>query len=502
MSTPDHVPPGNASLQGDSPPLGGPEMPAIATGADGPPTPAASGRVKRAHRFLVPILLILATVSLFGGGFAVWVNRQALNTDNWASTSGKLLANKQIDDALGAYLVNQMFTGDVQAAIQQKLPAQLQGLAGPASAALKQVADRAAPELLANPNVRAAWVQANRAAHKQLLKVINGGGPVVSTRAGVVTLNLHELVSELAANLGVQSQAAAVQSKLQGSTGAQARSLAQQKLGITLPAASGQLVIMRANQLKTAQDVAGAVKGLAIVLPALAIVLFALAVWLARGRRRRALRSSGWCFVVVGVLLLLIRRVVGNAIVNSLVKVPSNKPAVHEVWNIATSLLVAIAVALIVYGVIVVLAAWLAGPTRSARFIRQTLAPSMRESPALAYAAAGGVLLVLVAWGPTPAFRQIGWICLFAALLALGITMLRRQTAAEFPDAVPGNALRDLRQNRAPAAVPETARPEPAKATGGGLTLAELDHLVELHERGDLNDSEFAAAKAKVMNSS
>ena len=141
----------------------------------------------------------------------------------------------------------------MQAAVQQKLPAQLHGLTGPVSAALKQVAIGAAPTLLANPNVRGAWVQANRAAHKELLKIINGGGPVVSTKAGVVTLNLHQLVSQLAATLGLQSQVGSVQSKLQGSTGAQARSLAQQKLGITLTAASGQLVIMRANQLKTAQ---------------------------------------------------------------------------------------------------------------------------------------------------------------------------------------------------------------------------------------------------------
>ena len=197
--------------------------------------------------------------------------------------------------------------------------------------------------------------------------------------------------------------------------------------------------------------------------------------------------------MVVGVLLLLIRRVGGNAIVNSLVKVPSNKPAVHEVWNIATSLLVAIAVALIAYGVIVALAAWLAGPTRPARFIRQTLAPSLRDSPGLAYGAAGGVLLVLVAWGPTPAFRQIAWICLFAALLALGITMLRRQTAAEFPEALPGDPARDLPENWAP----EPAPPEPENAAGGSRTHPEGDHHLEPPERGDLNDSEFAAGKTK-----
>ena len=102
-------------------------------------------------------------------------------------------------------------------------------------------------------------------------------------------MDLHALVDELAATLGVSSQLAAAQAKLQGSTGASARATAQQKLGITLPPTSGQLVILRANQLETAQNIASGVKGLAIVLPAIALGLFALAVYLARGRRRRTL---------------------------------------------------------------------------------------------------------------------------------------------------------------------------------------------------------------------
>ncbi|MGZ6036942.1 MAG: hypothetical protein ACXWLG_15940, partial [Myxococcaceae bacterium] len=116
--------------------------------------------------------------------------------------------------------------------------------------------------MLASPQAQAAWVAANVAAHKQLLKVLNGGGAVVSTQSGVVTLNLHALVSELAATLGVSDQLAAARSKLQGSTGASARGAAQQKLGITLPPAHGQLVILRANQLNTAQNIANGVKGL------------------------------------------------------------------------------------------------------------------------------------------------------------------------------------------------------------------------------------------------
>ena len=105
----------------------------------------------------------------------------------------------------------------------------------------------------------------------------------------------------------------------------------------------------------------------------------------------------------------------------------------HDIWNIATSLLFALAVALIAYGLVVVASAWLAGPTRPARAIRKFIAPSLRDSPAIAYCVVGGLLLLLVAWGPAPAARNIWWILFFAALLALGVTMLRRETALEFP---------------------------------------------------------------------
>src|SRR5215212_1983460 len=465
---------------------------------------------QHAHRVVVPILLALASLALFAGAFAVWVNRQALNTDNWKTTSSKLLAEERIQAALGPYLVNQLFTNaDVTAAIQQRLPSNLQGLAGPAAAGVRQLADRAAPELLARARVQDAWVRANLAAHRQLLRIINGGGPVVSTARGEVTLDLHALVRQLAAELGVSSQVAAAQATLQGAARAQAKARLRQRLNITVPATSGRLVIMRSDQLKTAQDLAGAVKSLAIVLPGLSILLFALAIWLARGRRRRVLRTAGWCFVAVGLLLLLVRRVGGNEIVDSLVKVPSNEAAVHQAWTIATSLLFAIAVALIVYGVVFALAAWLGGPTRSAQLLRKAAAPELRESPGVAYTAAGGLLLALVIWGPTPAFRQLAWILLFAALLALGVTVLRRQTAVEFPGVQRGDAWREQRERReaararqSPAAAPPAASPAAPTPAAPSQAIDHLERLAALHDSGQLSDAEFATAKTRITNGS
>jgi hypothetical protein len=59
------------------------------------PSGAAPAR-KKAHRVLVPLLLVLATIVGVAGAFAVWVNRQALSTSNWSSTSGKILEDKQV----------------------------------------------------------------------------------------------------------------------------------------------------------------------------------------------------------------------------------------------------------------------------------------------------------------------------------------------------------------------------------------------------------------------
>jgi hypothetical protein len=472
------------------------EAPDKPAAAPAPTPPAPEPKSHRRHRLLVGSLLALASIIAVFAVMALWVNRQALNTDNVTNTSSQILADKQVQTALGAYLVNQVFSSvDVEAQLKSQLPSQIQGLAGPVAGGLQQVATVAAPKLLARPRVQSAFKTSVHAAHEQLMTIINGGGKAVSTKNGVVTLNLHELVAELGATLGIGNQVAAAQQKLQGSAGAAARTAAQQKLGITLPPSSGQLVLMKSSQLKFAQDVAGAIKGFAIVFPVLAVLLFALAVWLAQGWRRIALRSAGWCFLGIGLVVLIVRRVAGNAIVDNLVKVQSNKGAVHQIWTIGTTLLYDIAIAMVVYGIALVIAAWFGGRTRPATAVRRALAPTLRDHPVRAYGGAALLLLILVIWGITPAMRQVIPVVLFAALLALGVHLLQRRTAAEFPDAREGDTMRSLRGWYA-----ARRQPQPVTAPlGNGQHVSEIERLAALHDRGVLSDAEFAAEKAQII---
>ena len=141
----------------------------------------------------------------------------------------------------------------------------------------------------------------------------------------------------------------------------------------------------------------------------------------------------GITFVVVGALLLVIRRLTGNWIVDTLASGESVRKSASDAWFIGTDLLAGIAWTAIAYGAIVILAAWIAGPSRPAVSVRQRLAPSLRDRPGLVYAVVGLLYLLVVAWGPTPAFRQPWSILIFAALTGLGVEAFRRLTVREFP---------------------------------------------------------------------
>jgi hypothetical protein len=204
-------------------------------------------------------------------------------------------------------------------------------------------------------------------------------------------------------------------------------------------------VVFKSSQLKLVQDSVKAIKVLSVFLVALVLILYAVAIRLAGGWRRVALRATGWSLVIVGVLLLVVRRFAGNEIVGSLVHAQSEKTAVRHAWLIGSTLLADVAWAIILYGAAIVIAAWLAGPTRPATAIRRWLAPAFQARLVAVIGVVVFLYLLLILWGPTPALQQWWGILLFAALTALGLWAWRRETLQEFPDAGAATEWPDLR---------------------------------------------------------
>jgi hypothetical protein len=164
-------------------------------------------------------------------------------------------------------------------------------------------------------------------------------------------------------------------------------------------------------------------------------------------------------------------------------------------------------------GVAFVGAAWLAGSTRPAYALRGALAPVLRYRLAASYGALAILFLLLLAWDPIPATHKPLGILLFAALLVLGLELLRRQTAREFPDVQPGDSGKRLKAwlSGARTSVAGTAGARKARrgqrdtvteATALTGRFDELEKLAALHDRGVLSDEEFDSQKVLILSRS
>lgn len=331
----------------------------------------------------------------------MWAQRQALDTDEWVDTSGRLLEDEPIRTAVGLYLVDRLYDADrVEATLESVLPPRLDPLAAPASAALKQAAQRNAPRLLGNARAIEAWRAANRTAHSELLTVLDRDGEGVS-------IDLGSLLGQIAADAGVRQSAID-----------------------RLPPQLGQLEVLPPDELTTARDVVDILDALAWVLTALALLAFAGAVALS-GDRRRTLVSVGGCLVLAGVLALVFRRLGGNVVVDAVAKSPNGESAARDAWSIATSLLVDSALGAILLGLIVASGAWLGGPGRRATWLRRVSGPTLRDNPGVARGGLALLLLLLVLWAPVPwTGRALPMLALALAAFAW-LEWLRRRAAAE-----------------------------------------------------------------------
>ena len=162
-----------------------------------------------------------------------------------------------------------------------------------------------------------------------------------------------------------------------------------------------------------------------------ALAVAALAIWLARGRRRLELRALAIGLVLVGLLMLAVRRFAGDYLVDELAKDDAVKPAAHDAWSILTQTLADRAWVWIVLGIVTLVGVWFVGDTRRAAQARGAAAPVLESRPAT-YAIAAVALLVVALVAP-PIAR--GWLTalVLIALVVVGVEVVRSIALREEP---------------------------------------------------------------------
>jgi hypothetical protein len=359
-----------------------------------------------AARVLTVVAILLALV----GMVAYYVEHTALDEDGFETISRNMIENPEIRTQVAAKSVDTLFDNvDVEAAIAEQLPPAQQGLAPVLAGLARSGADRAADAALERPRVQTVWVEVTTRTQRQLVRLLDDDTTFIQTEGGAVVLDLRPIVIELGDQVAVIG-----------------------KVAERMPESSGKIAIIEKSQLETAQSVTKLLRTVADWMWLVALAVAALAIWLGRGRRRLELRALAIGVLLVGLLMLAVRRFAGDYLVDKLVKDDAVKPAAHDAWSILTQVLADRAWVWIILGIITLVGVWFVGETRRAADARRAARPVL-ENRFTTYGLAAAALLVLALAAPAIAR---GWL---SALVLVGLVVAGIEVVRSF-------VLREARQ--------------------------------------------------------
>jgi hypothetical protein len=355
---------------------------------------AGPGRTSRARIIGARVLTIVAILLALVGMLAFYVEHTALDEEGFETISRNMIENDEIRTQVAAKSVETLFANvDVEAAIAERLPPAQAGLAPALAGLARSGADRAADAALEQPRVQTVWVETTTATQRQLVRLLDDDTTFIQTEGGNVVLDLRPIVIQLGDQVAVIGRAAE-----------------------RLPESSGKITIIEESQLETAQTITKILRAVADWMWLVALAVAALAVWLARGRRRLELRAIALGLLVVGLLLLAVRRFAGDYLVDELAQDDAVKPAAHDAWNILTQTLADRAWVWIVLGVVMLAGVWFVGDTARALQARTAAAPALQKR-ATTYGIAAVLILALVLVAPQ---LSRGWL---SALVLIGLAV-------------------------------------------------------------------------------
>jgi hypothetical protein len=356
-------------------------------------------------RVLTVVAILLALV----GMLAFYVAHTALDEAAFETVSRNMIENDAIRTQVANTAVDQLYANvDVEAAIAERLPPAQKALAPILAGLSRSGADQAAVAALERPRVQTAWVEVTTATQRQLVRLLDDKNEFVETDGGKVVLDLRPIIIEFGDQIVVFG-----------------------RLSEKLPNSAGKITIIDESQLETAQTITKILRAVANWMWLVALAVAALAIWLAHGRRRIELRALAIGVLLVGLLMLAVRRVVGGYFVDQLAKDDSVKPAVRDAWSILTQVLADRAWVWITLGVVTLVGVWFVGETGRAAQARRIAEPTLQNRVTTYTIVATSVLVLGLI---VPLFAR-GWAMslLLLALVIVGVEVVRNIALRDAP---------------------------------------------------------------------
>jgi hypothetical protein len=258
--------------------------------------PARTGGRQRWRTIVASLLIVVACVLAPLSVVAVWTRNQVTNTDRYVATVAPLADDPAIQAAIADQITAQVFryidvqglTNQVVDALSERglsptLTGQLQAFAAPIANGVQSFTRTQVGKVVQSDAFADAWVQANRAAHDELVKALTGeGGGAVTVENDTVSLNLAAFTQTVKQRLVDAGFSVAAR----------------------IPEVNASFVLFQSKDITRARSAFNLLNTLGIWLPIIALVLLVLGVYVARDHRR-ALVGAGLGVAVAMVVLAL-----------------------------------------------------------------------------------------------------------------------------------------------------------------------------------------------------
>jgi len=327
----------------------------------------------RWRSFTAVVLIVLGCVLAPVAGVSVWLHNQVSDTDRFVRSVGPLIDDADVQNALTNRLTATVFQyvdvqgiadDAVKALGAQGLPpdvvTRLSSLTPTLASAVTGFVHDKIGELVASPQFASVWNQALRTASRQMDAILSGDSESVVVRGDTVYLDLAPFID--------------LAKKRLSDAGLTAVSV--------VPEVHPTVALAKADTLVRAQTAYTALDKVARVLPWVVLLLLAVGIYLARNRFR-ALVGVG-----LGLALSMVVLAAGLLIARGLLvgAVPARAaPATASGFDIAVTYLRYGLRVVLVLGLVLALAGYLAGRSENAVRLRRWASGqlhSMRGGPA------------------------------------------------------------------------------------------------------------------------
>jgi hypothetical protein len=315
-------------------------------------------RTTRRLRWVAAVLLIvLGAVLATAGVTALWAKRMVFNTDRYVATVAPLASDPGVQEQVTTRVSNVVFENvDIEGLVTQTLdalaergvPSQITAFAGPLTNGIESFVTNAVGEIVRSEQFQQAWVEANRVAHSELVKVLEGEQAGVTLNTDSITIDLGPFIAEVKQRL------------VDRGFGLAAR----------IPDVSVEFTVAEGVNVASIQRATSLLNTLGTWLPWLAIVLLVAGALVAPRLRTGTMIAAAALvisMIVLAVVLALTRSWLVGRLTDASIPVDTAQTVVGDLTYFFRLSLRTTAV----LGLFVLLLAWLTGPSAPARGLRR-----------------------------------------------------------------------------------------------------------------------------------